>query len=172
MRVEVSGLLKETGQSMPVADTVRLVPVVFQGEEIGFSGDVAADGSVINAGAYLELNLRVEGSAVLHCGRCAERYEEPFNFDVELRFARQADLDHDILGFSGEWINIDPYLTTEIVTRLPIRRLCRADCKGLCPVCGLNLNKASCDCTIESDEAARNPFAVLKGFVDDGDEEV
>ena len=172
MRIEVSGLLRETGQSMPIADTVRLVPVVFQGEDIGFSGDVTVEGSVINAGAYLELSVQLKGSAVLHCGRCAERYEEAFSCDVELRFARQADLDHDILGFSGEWIDLDPYLTTEIVTRLPIQRLCREDCRGLCPVCGLNLNQASCDCTIESDEAARNPFAVLKDFVDDGDEEV
>ena len=172
MRIEVSGLLRETGQSMSVSDQVNLVPVIFQGEDICFSGPVEVEGAVINAGAYLELSARVRGRASLHCGRCSEVYEEPFSHDVELRFARQADLDQDILGFSGEWIDLDPYITTEIVTRLPIRRLCRPECKGLCPECGLNLNQASCECAIESDEAAQNPFAVLKGFVDDSDEEV
>jgi len=172
MRIEVSGLLKETGQSVPIEENVRLAPVVFQGEDIGFSEDVGVAGSVINAGEYLEISARVQGQASLRCGRCTESYREPFDFDMKLRFARSADLDHDILGFSGEWIDLDPYLATEIVTRLPIQRLCKDDCKGLCPVCGLNLNKASCECTIESDEAAQNPFAVLKGFVDDSDEEV
>jgi uncharacterized protein len=172
MRIEVSGLLQEKGHIEPVSGQVRFSPVLFQGEEIGFAGDVSVEGSVINAGAYLEWSTRVQGRAVLHCGRCAERYEEPFSFEMELRFSRQADLDQDILGFTGEWIDLDPYISTEIVARLPIKRLCREDCKGLCPVCGLNLNQASCDCRIESDEAAQNPFAVLKGFVDDSDEEV
>jgi uncharacterized protein len=172
MRIEVSGLLKETGQSMPLQDRVDLDTVVFQGEDIGFTGPVDVKGSMINAGEYLELSVQVRGQASLHCGRCAESYGEAFDFDLKLRFARSADLDHDILGFSGEWIDIDPYLATEIVTRLPIRRLCSDECKGLCPVCGLNLNQASCDCIIESNEAAQNPFAVLKGFVDDSDEEV
>lgn len=172
MRIEVSGLVKETGQSMPLMDSVDLDTVTFQGEDIGFTGPVDVEGSLINAGEYLELSAQVRGQASLHCGRCAEIYQETFDFDLKLRFARQADLDHDILGFSGEWIDLTPYLATEIVARLPIRRLCRDDCKGLCPVCGLNLNQASCDCSIESDEAAQSPFAVLKGFVDDSDEEV
>jgi uncharacterized protein len=172
MRIEVSGLLMETGQSMPISDTVNLASVSFQGENIGFAGPVNVEGTLINAGAYLELDTQVQGIASLHCGRCAEAYEEPFTYDVQLRFSRQADLDHDILGFSGEWIDLDPFLITEIVSKLPIRRLCSTDCKGLCPICGLNLNQASCDCIIESDEATQNPFAVLKGFVDDSDEEV
>ena len=172
MRIEVSGLLKETGQSMPLSDKVNLDPVMFQSEKIGFPGAVDVTGSLINAGEYLELSAQVTGQATLHCGRCAESYSEPFDFDWKLRFARQADLDQEILGFSGEWIDLDPYLSAEIVARLPIRRLCKPECKGLCPVCGLNLNQASCECSIESEEAAQNPFSVLKGFVDDSDEEV
>mgnify|MGYP000162142582 CR=1 FL=1 len=172
MRIEVSGLLRETGQSVPIEENVSLAPVVFQGEDIGFSGPVDVAGSMINAGEYLELSARVRGQASLRCGRCTESYLEPFDFDMKLRFARSADLDHDILGFSGEWIEINLYLSTEIVSRLPIRRLCNPECKGLCPVCGLNLNQASCECSIESDEAAQNPFSVLKGFVDDSNEEV
>lgn len=172
MRIEISGLLKETGQSVPIQETVALGPVVFQGEPIEFAGPVTVSGSIINAGAFLEFNARVEGAAGLICGRCTERYEQPFSYGVELRFARQGDLEQDIVGFTGEWIDMDPYLTTEIVTRLPIRRLCKQKCKGLCPVCGLNLNHASCDCSIESDADIQNPFTVLKGFVDDGNEEV
>lgn len=171
MRLEVSGLLKETGQSVPIREEVNLAPLTFQGEAIDFPVPVAVAGTAINAGAYLDLQVRLDGRAGMLCGRCAERYEDSFSFDVDLRFARQPDPDQDIMDFSGEWIDLDPYFTTEIVSRLPIQRLCSRDCKGLCPVCGVNLNQASCDCIIEEDEDTQNPFQVLKDFVDD-DEEV
>ena len=67
------------------------------------------------------------------CSRCLEEVSYPVSVQVtkELDFS---DLDLDILIFD------------EVVPKLPSRVLCKEDCKGLCPVCGTNLNEKECGC--------------------------
>jgi len=46
---------------------------------------------------------------------------------------------------------------------LPMKPLCREDCKGLCPECGTNLNRGTCDCTPHWEDPR---LAALKGLLD------
>ena len=47
----------------------------------------------------------------------------------------------------------------QIYLNIPIKKLCSYECKGLCPVCGTNLNLTKCNCENQFNE---NPFAKLK----------
>jgi len=51
--------------------------------------------------------------------------------------------------YSGSQIDLCIGIKEAIVLFLPIAPLCRADCLGLCPVCGQNLNKKKCKCRIK-----------------------
>ena len=64
----------------------------------------------------------------------------------------------DTLPFPGE-LNLMDVLREEVWLAWPQRVLCRADCRGLCPHCGTDLNHASCACHENEDG---HPFAVLK----------
>ncbi len=48
--------------------------------------------------------------------------------------------------FTGKVIDLDPLVREQLVLSLPAYPVCREDCKGLCPVCGGNLNERECGC--------------------------
>jgi uncharacterized protein len=66
-----------------------------------------------------------------------ERAETAGSFDLE-------DADEEL--FDGKTIDLDPILREQVLLALPMRAVCREDCKGLCPMCGQNLNEQKCSC--------------------------
>ena len=55
------------------------------------------------------------------------------------------DNDDYIISNDG-YIDADEALTEQILLELPLKHLCKEDCKGLCPKCGTDLNKSTCNC--------------------------
>lgn len=57
------------------------------------------------------------------------------------------DLDQvDAEPFDGKTIDLDPIVREQLVLALPVSVLCRDDCRGLCTVCGQDLNEKDCGC--------------------------
>ncbi len=48
--------------------------------------------------------------------------------------------------FDGKKIDLDPIVREQVLLALPMDAVCKEDCKGLCPVCGQNLNERECSC--------------------------
>jgi uncharacterized protein len=96
------------------------------------------------------------------CARCVEPVEHPqqASFDllyrpigVDANGAERAisTSETEIGYYSGDGLVLEDVLREQVLLSLPEKTLCRADCKGLCPSCGQNLNQESCSC--ESAEA-------------------
>jgi uncharacterized protein len=66
-----------------------------------------------------------------------EEAESEGSFDLE---------DAETEPFDGKTIDLDPILREQVLLALPISVVCREDCKGLCLVCGQNLNDKECGC--------------------------
>lgn len=91
-------------------------------------------------------------SLQMACARCLT----PVRKDLELTFEHQVDVlhpgeDEDELEMSlciqdRKMLDVDQLVHNEILINLPIRVLCKEDCKGICPVCGQNLNEGACSC--------------------------
>jgi uncharacterized protein len=63
---------------------------------------------------------------------------------------REEDL--NLAVFDGEAIELDDLVREEILLAVPAHVLCRHECQGLCPVCGIDRNQGSCQCeTTETD---------------------
>jgi uncharacterized protein len=94
--------------------------------------------------------ITAEGAVVLPCSRCLEKYRAPLaaSFDAEVPLAR------------GE-MNVADEVRQAFLLALPPKPLCRADCRGLCPRCGKNLNGGPCACP---PEGRVSPFDVLKNI--------
>ena len=59
-------------------------------------------------------------------------------------------------------LELDEPLLEALILDFPTKNLCSEDCKGLCPVCGVNLNKETCDCEMPNwTPGHRNPFEDL-----------
>lgn len=54
--------------------------------------------------------------------------------------------DADREWFDGKTIDLDPILREQVLLALPMNLVCRESCRGLCPVCGANLNEGQCEC--------------------------
>ena len=123
----------------------------------------------IYTGEQLLLKGRINTVFKTNCALCLAETDYPIEIEVEERFVRQEKSD-EFYCFSGEQISLDKMVTDNILLNLPAKVICKPDCKGLCPVCGMNLNTGSCACD-KGQEQAENPFSKLKGLFED-DEEV
>ncbi|MCP3144809.1 YceD family protein [Pyxidicoccus xibeiensis] len=54
------------------------------------------------------------------------------------------DADEEV--FDGKTIDLDPIVREQLLLAMPMNAVCREDCKGLCPQCGINWNEAKCSC--------------------------
>ena len=123
-----------------------------------------------------DIRLRAEYSGALEvlCARCVEPVPMPIEGDFDLIFRPQdADaeageraitLDETEIGYYEEsGLLLEDVVREQVLLSLPARTLCTADCKGLCPRCGQNLNSASCNC----DPTAVDPrWNALAGLAD------
>jgi uncharacterized protein len=137
--------------------------------EFRVGGAIAVDLSYYRAGMELFFQGKLSAPMVASCARCAEEFNapsaRPFRFVLAPRAAGdKADgrLRTDDLEFSlydGDQVDLAPLVAEQLILALPSRALCREDCQGLCPQCGINLNLHRCDC----EQSARDPrLAVLR----------
>jgi uncharacterized protein len=120
----------------------------------------------------------VHGSVELECGRCLARYRHALREPLRLVLEPAGDrvpadpegaealardgvcLGEDLEAgwYRGSEIELGS-LTREVVSlALPVKPLCREECPGLCPVCGIDLGTGSCGC---SEVPVHSPFAAL-----------
>ena len=64
--------------------------------------------------------------------------------------------------YSGEGMELEDSLREQILLAVPIKSLCRYDCKGLCVHCGVNRNQQSCDCDQTKPDPRWAPLGDLK----------
>ena len=92
---------------------------------------------------------KLEAKTDLACSRCLDGYLQPIRIQfTEIFSAQIADNSEYELGEqplpADRSIDLGPILRDYAVLDIPIRQLCREECKGLCPTCGLNLNESNC----------------------------
>ncbi len=99
----------------------------------------------------------------LECVRCLETFSQPLKWSVTdlYAFDRRNMTESGLLVPEDGQIDLEPLLREYALLEFPISPVCKPDCKGLCPVCGENLNKTDCGHRPEPD----SPFAVLKDLL-------
>jgi uncharacterized protein len=93
---------------------------------------------------------RVQAVAVGECCRCLAEARQELDESVEALFSADPDLQEDPGVYPvpphAEAIDLTPAIREELLLRLSAFPLCRADCRGLCPRCGADLNAGPCQC--------------------------
>lgn len=96
---------------------------------------------------------KIEGGVKLTFQTKCDRCLRDVPTELELRFDRIAavlepeDEEADELGLTEEGqLDVETFVHNEILVNWPAKILCREDCKGICPVCGQDLNEGSCGC--------------------------
>jgi uncharacterized protein len=108
-------------------------------------------------GILVQGDLQVNYQA--QCTRCLEPIMLQLNLPVEELFVYPPTPKAEFVVHDDGILNLVPLLREEIILQTPIRVLCVASCRGLCPKCGENLNNNTCAC--EQDEIDPR-FAILQ----------
>lgn len=85
------------------------------------------------------------------CDRCAEIIDKSLNYHFTHKIVEslnEGNNDYYIVT-EDDYINLTSLVREDILLELPTKILCKEDCKGLCPVCGQNLNLGSCSCNVK-----------------------
>lgn len=101
----------------------------------------------------------------LECVRCLTEFQQLLHIDfTELyAFSKRYVTDSGLLMPETGIIDLAPVLREYFLLEIPISPLCRQDCKGLCPVCGNNLNESQC---YHEDDSGDPRFSSLKELLD------
>ena len=124
---------------------------------------------------------RLDARLRLFCGRCLESFPHEVHEDLDLFFMpREARADTDeeeqdvelsdrdmvVAYYEQDRVDLGELVREQMHLAVPLRRLCREDCQGLCPSCGVDRNSASCDCKPE--EGVDERLAPLRKLFDKG----
>jgi uncharacterized protein len=119
----------------------------------------------VSEGVYVSGNVR--GSLTGECGRCLNEISESFDVPIAELFAyedstTEETTDEDEVGrMQGDLIDLEPALRDAVVLTLPTNPLCRPDCPGLCPDCGVHFDDLPAD---HSHEDADPRWAALRNL--------
>ena len=104
------------------------------------------------------------GTAKQECVRCLTEYDHPLAWEfVELyAFDRKSVTESGLIVPDDANIDLQPLVRDFALLEFPIKPICKPECKGLCVVCGENLNEHDCGHRPDND----SPFAVLKDLLD------
>jgi uncharacterized protein len=116
----------------------------------------------------------IETKVELVCARCLEPVVDEVSRSFDLFYspvpkggekpeeARLNEDDAEIGFFEGEGIFLADVLREQVLLALPMKVICRSDCRGLCPNCGANLNHEECRCETHATDPRLAPLARLK----------
>lgn len=151
MDINIASIKNYEGKSIPIDCMIGIEGR--PGDDFRLLGPVKVYGVIRNFGGTIEFEAEGLAKLCMVCDRCAEEYEQTVGFDIAESFKEtdkfESGDDEDsseIIPFSGDTIDLDDYVYSALVVSLPTKHLCRDDCKGLCPLCGANLNDGPCGC--------------------------
>ena len=164
LRVPARELLRDPGATRVIRTSVDAADLGVHDERI--TGPVTVDAVAVSS---ID-GIAVSGTASVpwrsDCRRCLRAVEGVVVAELDEVYSDEDSTDDDALPIDGDQIDLAGPVREYVLLDLPDDPLCRDDCAGLCPVCGIDRNEATCDCdTTVRDER----WAVLDQLkLDDG----
>jgi len=153
MLISLSEVINTKDKVVQIEAPITLERFDYLGDSYEFAHKNPVDLTITNLGnkmAMLEGSTNI--SLTLFCSRCLKEITYPMdiNFQKEIDFnlseeerAEGLDETNYIIGYN---LDVDILIYDEVLIGFPMQLLCAEDCKGLCKICGTNLNKETCDC--------------------------
>ena len=157
-----------------VSRTFQAVDFDLTHEDFRVAAPVALTAEVRKDAQKVRLVGRVVTALEMDCGRCLEAFQIPVDAAFDLMYLPQTDVgatderevqdaDVGVTFYKNDVIDLGEVMREQFFLALPMKPLCRPDCRGLCPECGINRNRETCECKAEWVDPR---FAVLKKLLD------
>ncbi len=129
-----------TSNGLVLSEKVDQAAIGLSDNDVQYLSPIAIKAKVERVENTILAHVTVDGDFSLVCARCLE--------DVKEKKHQEFDFDYPIEK-GVEFIELGEDIRQELILNLPTRVLCKADCKGLCPSCGGNLNGNACKCSVK-----------------------
>ena len=150
----------------------RYAPAAFSGDEYTVTAEVALVFDLHKDRTRYRLVGTIETTLEMACGRCLEPFRTPVAVGFDLRYLPQTEnrgedereVEEDDLSsafYRGETIDLGDLVREQLYLTLPMKPLCRTECRGLCPECGANLNAVACGCAPRWEDPRLAPLRAL-----------
>jgi len=130
--------------------------------ELSVNVDITINGSLTRIDDDVYLKGRVMTSVIASCSRCLDTFLYPIDSRLKSHFVQSDDRftsvrdlelhasDIDAEVYENQKIDLTQSIRDSILLAVPVTCLCNEDCKGICFLCGNNLNQGLCECENES----------------------
>jgi len=105
--------------------------------DIHYKGKIHLKGLFLRTVNTVKAHIKVHTTREMRCSRCLEIFTQEIDEEFDFYYS---------ISEHPTSIEVDDDVRQEIILNFPLKTLCRKDCKGLCPVCGKNLNYGKCNC--------------------------
>jgi uncharacterized protein len=154
MRIELAGL---EGGKGAFAHAYAPGELLLQDDRVQVLLAPTVSGEIRQAGRRVQVTGRLAARVQVECNRCLKPIELPIDSSFKLEYVTPEDYqaqqavelteeDLDLSIFDGEGIDIDELVAEELMLAVPDHVLCNDNCKGICPVCGVDRNAVNCEC--------------------------
>ncbi|SEN15557.1 YceD family protein [Lihuaxuella thermophila] len=155
MLISLQKLNQEADQRLTFNETIQMDSLLKEVPGLIRLEPVQVKGQVVKLDSHLiEADVEQSTRAALTCSRCLTETEVPVNVRWTERFTDVEHLAGEAeereIHFVDNELDLTPYVREALLLALPYAPVCREDCKGLCPKCGINRNAESCECQIEA----------------------
>ena len=144
------------------------------GEDFRIAAPVSLAFDIFKEKQHFQLTGRVQTTLELACSRCLEAFALPVEASFDLRYQPHSDhigegereIEEDDLTtafYENDEIDLGQLMREQFYLSVPMKPLCRDDCKGLCASCGTNLNRGTCECKRDWEDPR---FTALKSLRD------
>lgn len=169
--------ITEDGLVLEFEETPKSFPVLSKmaaNGECEFTTPINTALRVIQIDDMIEVEGAINASVRLPCGRCLKIFETALTSrfavtylhrdagsrdDTDPQEVELSTEEMNLIYFKGQEINLKEAIQEQVIMAFPLRALCKKNCKGLCPKCGLDLNGGDCKCDRNS---FGQKFAALK----------
>lgn len=145
----ISQILGKYGESMDVSFSEWIENATGYPDVVCFSEPVMIKGVLTNTKKAIELKAEGNCEAEMLCSRCLKPVKIPVSFQIEELFYQAGSVDSEekeAETFYNDQIDLTNVIFRSILSSLPMKVVCKPDCKGLCPKCGKDLNEGQCSC--------------------------
>lgn len=151
-----------TEKAMEYTGEVICKGISNNGDDIKFVDNIRFNGTLRKGEDFVEISGEVGANFVTNCHACGDEAQSEIKFDIFETYRREpADEEYHLVG---DEVDFDEMILENVRLNLPIKILCKEECKGICAMCGKKLNDGECGCTRE--DKKDSPFDVLNKLLD------
>lgn len=157
MKIDLTNIPSEGKEANFILEPDWWKPDLDEDRIVGLESPLSAWMKIYPAGKKIVVEGSLSTKLLLRCDRCLEPYSWDLSKDFRIYLAIsqfkgnvEVELLEDDLNLEfidGNFLEPDQVIREQLILNVPMKTLCTADCKGLCPICGCNLNTTTCSCS-------------------------